>query len=158
MVLEAEVATITAINGAVLTLSNMPTKFSTIETFDFIKSRSPFTTLEMDKTPTTILGNDITFNIADLPTKLKVGDYLSLSEQTMVPQVPLEIHQLLIQNVVSKVLLAIGDREGLAATNADLAALENAMQTILTSRVESAPLKIGNRHGFLRQTRKLFGK
>lgn len=153
LVKEERASYITNITGGAITLSSMPTAFTTSLQYDFIKSTSPHSCLAIDLTPTTILGNVITFSASDIPTTLKVGDYVNIAEETIIPQVPPELHGLLAQRVVARCLEALGDQAGLQAANAKIGELEVKTGALIDNRVENAPQKVKNRWGVLSRRR-----
>ncbi len=148
MVEETRVGVIQSINfttGEII-VSDVPSVFNLSQKYDLVKAKSPFKTLKLDLTSTTInpTTNSIIFNASDLPSTLSVGDYVCLAEETIVPQIPSELHVMLAHRVAARCLEAQGDLQGLQAANQKLAEMEN-------NRVEGSPRKVINRHGFLRQ-------
>jgi hypothetical protein len=94
----------------------------------------------------------ITFT-SDLPTHLKVGDIVTLTEETIIPQIPLELHSMLAQRVALRCLDAMGDANGIQTGTARLAEMEQKTGTLLDNRVEDAPHKISPKNSFLRRKR-----
>jgi hypothetical protein len=84
-------------------------------------------------------------DLDNIPVELEVGDYMPLAGQTMVPNVPTELHMILAQRVAQRVMEALGDTEGLSNATAKVAEMEDKMSTMMTSRVEGAPRKVVNR-------------
>lgn len=155
LVEENRVGVVTAINTTTgeVTVNDVPSVFSLTATYDLVKAKSPFKTLKLNLgitslNPTT---NVVTFNPAQLPSALAVGDYICLSEETIVPQIPSELHVMLAHRVAARCLEAQGDLQALQAANQKLAEMENNTTTIIDNRVEGSPKKVKNRHGFLRQ-------
>ncbi len=109
LVLETACGLITNIdtNAKQVTVSDAPTTFTDGTSYDFIKSQPGFDTLDFDKVAD-ITGNVLTFADA-LPTDLAVGDYVALAGESPIPQLPVELHQLLAQRVVTKILESAGD-------------------------------------------------
>lgn len=89
-----------------------------------------------------------------LPMYLYVGDVLALQEETIIPQIPVELHSMLSQRVVMRCLEALGDTQGLQNAAAKLQEMEFKTGAMLDDRVEGAPEKIVNRHSFLRLARR----
>lgn len=158
LVAESRAMTITAVDRitGVITVDSVPTIFTAGATIDLIKTRSPHNTLAWDVAivSTDTANNTITLAAADIPDTVKVGDYICLSEECIIPQIPTDLHSMLAQRVACRCLEALGDQTGLAAANTKLAEMESKGSTIIDSRVESAPLKVTNRHGFLRSYNK----
>jgi len=154
LVQEDEVGIISAINTTTgeITLSSIPTDFSSLPDMDFVCKRSPGKILSFDKTPVSVNSNTkvVTFATTDLPSGLVVGDYLCKAEETIIPQVPVELHPILAQRVAVQCLEALGDSEGLANARAKLERMEQNVLSSIDDRVDGAQQKILNRNGVLR--------
>lgn len=155
LVLLKDVGVIQNINtttGEIL-LSNVPTHFSTQQKFDFVSIISPHRTLGKDLSPTGLnpTTKTITFDPAQLPSKLQVGDHVSLAETAAIPQFPSDIQVVLAHRVAARCLESLGDQEALQAANVKLAEYEQKTQILIDDRVEAAPMKLVNRSGSLRQ-------
>lgn len=109
LVLETSCGLITDIDTTTneVTLSSAPTTFTDGTSYDFIHSEPGFDTLAFDQTAD-IAGNVLTFDDA-LPDDLAVGDYVALAGESPIPQLPVELHSLLAQRVVTKILESAGD-------------------------------------------------
>jgi hypothetical protein len=81
---------------------------------------------------------------------MKVGDYIGLQNECIIPQIPPELHPALAQRTATRVLAAMGDREGMAVTMAKVQEMNQAQATMITDRVEGSPMKVFNRFGILR--------
>lgn len=154
LVMDEEGGVITGINRTtgVINVASLPKKFSVGQKFDFIQSESPHVHIEIDLTSTGIntTQKSITFNPSDIPTDLVVGDYVCLAQETIVPQVPTDLHVVLAHRTATRCLEALGDTQGLQNANAKLQELELKTGNVIDNRVEGAPLKVKNRHGTLR--------
>lgn len=89
-----------------------------------------------------------------LPEKLRANDILSLQEETIIPQVPVELHSMLAQRIAMRCLDSLGDMNGLQAAAAKLQEMELKTGAVIDNRVEGAPLKVANRHSFLNTTKR----
>lgn len=87
--------------------------------------------------------------------ELSTGDYFTLMQESIVPNVPTEYHPIIAQRVAVACLEAMGDEQHKTSAERKLAQMEKAVLRIVTNRVEGAPKKIKNRHGTLRQTRNI---
>lgn len=160
IVSEDRVARITDINTTtgVVTMDDYPEAFPSVTgtLIDFTSSSSPFMIIGMDLQPTA-LGTPsapmLTFNPADLSDRLKVGDIVSLAEETIIPQVPTELRSILVQRMAICCLEALGDAQGAATAAAKLALMEEKAGNILDDRSEGSPLKIAPKNTFLRRSR-----
>lgn len=158
LVAENRVARITDIDTTtgIITLDSWPSNFSLNPLIDFTSSRSPFKLVSFDITPTAFgdtTNPEITFNTTDIPIQLRVGDVVSNAEETIIPQIPVELHSMLAQRVALRCLEALGDVQGLQAAAAKLQEMEQKAGNIIDNRVEGAPFKIAPKHTFLRKSR-----
>lgn len=137
----------------VVTLETFPDAFSSVPVMDFVKHKSPNTILDYDIQPTAVNSTTrtVTFTPTDLPDDLLVGDYLNAAQETIVAQLPVELHAILAQRVAVAALEALGDTEGAQVAQKKLEMMEKSSNDIIDNRVEGAPEKITNRHGTLRE-------
>lgn len=151
---EDQASTITAIDRdtGVITVDQIPDGFTTSIKYDFVKAKSPFTTYSIELTATNIdtLTNEYTFATDDIPDNLEVGDYINKECETIVPQIPADLHVVLAHRVAARCLEALGDVQGLQVANQKLAEMESNTTNLIDNRVEAAPKKVVNRHGLLR--------
>lgn len=117
----------------VVTVSSIPSAWTNADSFDLIRNSYPFEPHAINQTATTVSGTDVTFS--SLPTNLAVGDWITLADETCLPQLPREFQSVLAQLVVVRALEAIGDREGSKQAYANSQGmLENALK-LITPRV-----------------------
>lgn len=157
LVLEDRIGIIQGINDlnngtTKIVLNAMPDNFNTSILYDVYKSESPSTILEIDMTPLAInvVERSVTFNTADIPSLLKIGDHLAQAGEATIAQIPNEFHAMLEQMVACRVLEAQGDTQGLQNAMQKLEAMTTAGGTLIANRIDDAPQKIVNRHGLLR--------
>lgn len=143
--------------------TSVPSAFTTLETYDIIQTKSPHKTLRYDLSPVYISGTVIRFKKEDMHRSIddlnntpvyvlpKAGDMIAISGETIIPQIPDELHSMLAQRVACRCLEALGDREGLSAANAKLAEMEERTATLINDRVEGSPQKVVNHNSPLRQ-------
>ena len=159
IVSESRISTITAIDRTtgVITVNNVPSNLITASEMDFLPTKSPHKRLAIDITPTAVdvTGKTYTFDVDSIPTNLVVGDQLALSEECMIPNIPDDLHSMLAQRVACRCLESLGDQQGLQAANMKLAEMEIKTGQIIDDRVEGSALKVVNRHGFLRSSRRM---
>lgn len=157
LVSEDRVAIITGINtvSGDISVNSVPTVISISNSLDLIQTGSAHKTLALDLNATSInnISKIISFDPDDLPTGLSIGDQISLSGETIVPQIPSDLHSMLAQRVAARCLEALGDVQGLGSANAKLAEMEIKTGSLIDDRVEGAPLKMNNRHSILKQGR-----
>lgn len=90
------------------------------------------------------------YNFAPAIANIQIGDYACVANECIIPQIPPDLHNTLAERTAARILAAIGDTEGLQASNAKLQEIETRQGTILDDRVEGAPQKITARHSLLR--------
>lgn len=144
LVLTTSAGQITAINTALkkVTLGNVPTSWTTTMEFDFIKGEPSFRSLGDDYAVTNIDTPTKILTFSALPSDISVGDWVAEAGESPIAQIPYEIHMLLEQRTVIKVLEGLTDSEGLAeAKDAYNDMLEKA-SVLLTPRADDSPKKI----------------
>jgi len=138
-------------------MSAFPTDFTGTTEIDIIEKRSPnkikYYDVQLDEYNSTL--KTVKFNTEDA-TNLQVGDYICKVEESIIPQIPSSIVPVLAQRVAIKCLEALGDTEALNNAKADLNKMEKNMFSLMDYRVDGAPQKVVNRHGFLSRGRRRF--
>ena len=127
---------ISAINGQVITVGSVPSGWVVGDSIDLQAAQPQFDILGSCEI-TDISGTNITLS-GDV-SDLAVGDYLCLEDQTCVPQVPVEFHQLLAQRVVCKIYELQGYLDKMKAAQAKLKEMEDALTALITPRTQAAP-------------------
>jgi hypothetical protein len=127
-------AQITAIAGAVISVSSVPSTHVANATIDAAGDQPPFNVLGT-RTILSVSGTDITLDSAI--TNLAIGDWLCLEKQTCIPQLPVEFRPLLEQRVVCKIYELQGYLEKLGKAQASLKELEEATLGLIAPRVKS---------------------
>jgi hypothetical protein len=137
-----EAAQITAINTVTntVTVASLPSTIGTTTEIDFVKNRPGFECLAIDITISSIVGLDLVFD--SLPAGLIVNDWIALSEQTPMPQIPAELHPVAAQRVAVQVLGALGDVNGLRIAAKALETMEEQAYKLTHPRVHGEPRKV----------------
>ena len=157
------ISSIEEVNGAVtFRLSQVGRNFSLDQEFDIVGKRTPNKIKIFDKEATDInTGNAgyITFNKDDIEGSLSsdgkqygeiiVGDYITLAEQSPVPNIPTEMHPVLAQAGAIHILEALGDTEALSNAQRRMDKMSKSVQNLVDDRVELSPKKIKPRHNAL---------
>lgn len=143
---------IDTVNNSIV-VNAVPSNFSTQLKYDFVSVTSPHKTIAKDLSPSVINPTTKVIQFTTLPTGINVGDHISISETTAIPQVPSDLQAVLAHRVAARCLEALGDQEGLQAANVKLAEYEQKTQTLIDDRVEASPEKIIARSGSLRRGR-----
>jgi hypothetical protein len=81
---------------------------------------------------------------------IKVGDYICLQNECIIPQIPPELHNALAERAASRILMAIGDVQGYQISQAKIAEMNKMQETLIGSRIESSVPKVFNRYSLLR--------
>lgn len=141
-------AEITAINGNTLTVSSVPSNFTSGQNFDIIQGSNPYTILDTDSAGT-ISGADITFS--SVPRYLAVGDYVAESFSSPVANIPEEVQPLLVQGVVIKVMEILNDPRGTQLAAQKYRQLRENIRNLMSPRVTGEVKKITNNYSMLEE-------
>lgn len=145
-ILSSSAAQISAIDTLTntVTVSGIPSAWSTTSTYDLIRQDGGSEPLAIDLVATGVGAGAVSFAAA-LPTGLRIGDYVALSGETPVPQVVAELRPVLAQAVAKRIRMSMR-LPGVDDATAQLKLeVENA-RTLLTPRVESAAQTIMPAH------------
>lgn len=128
-------AQIEEINGTDLTVASLPTTatFSVSAELDISSQEPGFNVIVKDTLPTGIVGNVISF--AELPNRIRVGDWISLSGQSCVVQAPIEWVEVLVQSTVCKIYEIQGYLSKLKAAQIILAEMEKGTTNVISPRL-----------------------
>ena len=149
-----EVGVITSIdtNAGIVTVSEVPQKFTTTEQYDFIMSRSPHKIISYDNTASSVDRGtgQITFGPNNIPSSLRVGDHVALACESAIPNVPSDLHVMIAHRAAARVVEAIGDSEALQHANVRLGEMQQGAKDLIDNRAETSAKKIVARHGTIR--------
>jgi hypothetical protein len=145
----AKITAIDTVTG-IITVDGIPDHFDASMLVDFIMARSPFKIYSFDNTIASIdsTNKTITFATTDIPRFLVVGDYIMKAGETVVPQLPVELHALLAQRVAIACLEGQTDTEALKNARIRLREMEDALGVIIDNRSEGSPTKAVNQSSF----------
>jgi hypothetical protein len=156
LVQNKESAKITSINftTGVVSVDNLPNSYVALPKMDFIAYSSPNKIIDYD-VPCISVNNSsnprtITFNPNLIPKDLKVGDFVSVAQESPVPNIPTEWHPYLAQAAIVQILESLGDTQGLTNANNKLAKMFKDLSSITDNRVEGSPQKVRARHNHIR--------
>jgi len=144
-----------------LTLSQVGKNFNENCCYDLVGARTPNKIKNFDLTPDSLTISSvggtgtIVFTLSDVEdyADLIVGDYVTIAEETPVPNIPTEMHPVLAQGAAIQVLDSLGDFEALARAEKRMMEMSAATQGLVDDRVELAPKKIRPRNGTLQSRR-----
>ena len=139
-----------AIDVKIITLATLPTHFTSALKYDVVGAESPNKLVHFNNFPNTVntTTKSLSFSAKACPS-LVVGDYVTKAEETIVPNIPTELHPIVAQKVAIACLEAMGDEQNKQSAERKLASMEKSAISIISNRVEGAPKKIKNRFGTL---------
>lgn len=130
---------------------------------DFLQTDPGHRTYTYDIKLKAINGNIGTFKTSDLKTwlnnssggemlfyNIQIGDYICLANECIIPQIPPELHNALAERAASRVLMALGDQQGLQNSQMKIAEMDKKQDTLIGSRVEGSVNKVFNSSSLLR--------
>jgi hypothetical protein len=140
LVATSATAVVTSISGTNVTVSSVPSTFTTAVQVDMIEANPGFDWLATDTAIAGVSGTTLTF--ASVPTDLAIGDYIALAGESPVIQLPLEMHALLEQHVAIQCMRAQDKKSAAKDMQEDFDVMEQRVLTLLTPRVVGEPKKI----------------
>lgn len=147
LVLVAAAARVSNITGNVVTVTNVPGTYTTSQTYDMISGTPGFDALQDDSVCTNITGLTMTFNAIPVdelgnPT-LKAGDWICLSGQAPVAQIPYAPgYALLLQLAAAKCLEIHGDMQGFNIAMSQAADMKNYFISVISPRVDANVIRL----------------
>jgi hypothetical protein len=156
LVRAAACSQVTVIAGNKVTVAAAPTTFGATATYDVINHLPPFNSLGDDCTLTTFSGNDLTFTT--LPTGIAVGNWVCLSMQSPVPQIPYEAFPLLSQYGVVRALASVGDMSAMPEAKSELSDMLFKLNSLLAPRTEGTPKTLSGRNNIFNFSRNINGQ
>lgn len=136
-------AQVTVISGTDVTVSSVPSTFTTTTSVDFVRATGGFECLAIDATISAV--NSTVLTLSAVPSDLAVGDWIALSGQSPIPQLPAELHPLLAERVAKKVLKSIGDSNGAKLSEETIIEMTKAASLLTSPRVHGEPKRIVGR-------------
>lgn len=129
-----------------LTLDNVPTDMTTGTKVDIIAGRPTFDSVADSEELTGAAGFAVSVSLATA-ANVSIGDWVCFEGESTIAQIPKELHQILIQYSLVKVLTALGDIQGAAAAANDLDELERNLYEMLGVRDDGSRRKVVSPHG-----------
>lgn len=119
-------------NTNIVTVSSIPSTWVTGDTFDFVSKNGSHAYVSIDQTSTLVDSNNITFS--SLPSNLVVGDYVSVTGETSLVQVPNVFRSVLVQGVTAQILSSTG-QSGSAKAEKKFEDMLQAASSLIQERV-----------------------
>jgi hypothetical protein len=131
----------------------IPDIFATTTIYDIVQNISPNKIVHYDITANYInqTTKTISFRASDVP-ELVAGSFITPAEETIVPNIPTELHPILAQRVAIACLEAMGDEQNKQSAERKLKQMEDNSMTFLDNRVEGAQVKIKSKSSTLNST------
>ena len=119
---------------------------------DFLKKKGGHRTYTFDIKlgRNVVSSNIIKFPVANIPEDFEAEDYICSQFECIIPQIPSDLHSLLAERTVARILEAQGDMQGLQAANSKIGDMEARQATMMQNRAEGSPRKVFNRNSLLR--------
>lgn len=147
----SEAAQVASISNDTVTVTDVPSGFSTGMLIDFVQGKSGNSIYSIDQEVTNISGTDITFGTDVVPDDLEEGDYVCVAQTSPVINfVPNECYSLVESLTARRVLVSAGDFEGAKMLDDDIREEEKNLKMILEPRITGEPTVIINRWGLVR--------
>jgi len=143
-----EAAQVVSIAGQVVTVAQIPADFTTALTYDLINGFPQFQSKGDDLviSATDIVANTITF-VTALPTNLQAGDWISISNTSPIPQIPVQAFPYLAQAVACKCLEGLADLQPLQSASQKLDRMKEDLLKLMQPRDIGNVQTIVNRGG-----------
>ncbi len=129
-----------------ITHSATGTTLSTSTLWDIVRARPGFEHVGLDLTATGTAAGRIDVLSSSLPsdftTANNAGDYISAAETSPVVQLPPELHNLLYQRTLCRVLASLGDLDVLAVAEKQAVDMEAAAGMLVSNRTEGNARKV----------------
>ena len=136
---------------------------------DFIKTDPGHQTYTFDVTLISNNNNIGRFRVSQLMTfmnnssggtqmfyPIHVGDYVCLQNECIIPQIPPELHSVLAERTAGRVLMALGDKDAYAISQARVQEMNKHQNALIGSRVSGSLTKVFNRYSLLRMGKSRF--
>jgi len=124
-----------------VTVNQIPEGFVPGE-YDITQAKSPFDAMD-SITVTAIDQNSMLLVLSpSVISQISIGDWITEEECTVIPQIPVDLHEILLQYALVKALEALGDRNGVELSANYLAELEESLYTLLEHRDQGHSRKV----------------
>jgi len=116
-----------------VTLSSIPSTWSTGNIFDFIKRNGSHEYIDIDYASTDVSSNAITFS--SLPSTLAVGDYVALQGESPLIQLP-DLYRTVLAQAVAATMLEGMNQSGADKAKDTASMLLNTAQSLISPRIQ----------------------
>jgi len=129
-----------------VTCESVPTTWTTSTLLDCIDQLPSFK-INKEGTQATLIAGYVLTLPADVVALLQVNDWIAESGETPLPQIPVELIDLLEQSAIVKCMEAMGDKAGFEMASLKLQKLDSDIIGMICGRVDSSPKKAVSKHG-----------
>ena len=134
-------AQVSMISGNNVTVTAIPSNFSTSQIYDMIANYPNFDSLQDDAVCTAI--SSLTMTFTSVPTSLLVGDWICLSGTSPVAQIPFTPgYDLLLQLSAAKCLEIHGDTQGFNVAMSQAADMKAYFISVISPRVDGNVIRL----------------
>lgn len=138
---------ITAINGSIITVDNIPTDWTTALQFDLINGSIAFQAKGDDLAVTNIDTLTLEITVTDLPSDVAIGDWFCVAGTSPVAQIPYQMFPFLAQITANLCMAGMADTEPYADGKKKEAAMKDDILKLLQPRDMGNVQTINNRGG-----------
>jgi hypothetical protein len=124
-------------SGVITAGSTIPSTYTLLKTYDFIKANAGFDALGIGKAISAVDSTTMTFASTDVPAGLAAGDYICLADESPVPQIPIEFFPYLSQLTAIQILEGIGDYENASKLESKLPEMKHNALSMIAPRVKN---------------------
>lgn len=141
LVLNSAAAQVVLISGNAVTFSAVPNTYTTAQTYDAISNVPNFNALQDDMVCTNI--SSLTMTFTSVPSALKVGDWVCLSGQSPIAQIPYNPgYDLLMQLGAAKALEVGGDVQGYNIAMSQASTMKDYFISVISPRVDGNVIRL----------------
>jgi hypothetical protein len=147
-------ASVRLVDCYVLSLSQVPKHFNQSIFYDLVQNISPnkITNYDLPCNSVDFVVKQVSIPVSSFSDAPVVGQYVTSAEETIVPNIPTELHPILAQRVAIACLEAMGDEQNKQSAERKLSQMELNGMTLIDNRTEGSQQKIKNRHSSLKQS------
>jgi len=133
-------------------LSTVPSNMTSGTYVDLLQTLPGHRIVNYDILLNTASISGTTLNLPEdsVPADFVVGDYVCSRNECIIPFMPPELHSSLVQRTCSRILEAIGDKEGMAISDSKVEKLNRTEGNLIDVRDDGSPQKVLARHSILR--------
>lgn len=141
LVLNNQAAQVVLISGNAVTFSAIPNNYTTAQTYDAISQTPNFNALQDDMVCTNI--SSLTMTFTSVPSDLAAGDWICLSGQAPIAQIPANPgYNLLLQLAAAKALEVAGDVQGYSTAMSQAETMKAYFISVITPRIDGNVIRL----------------